>query len=72
MNTLHEVVYQIVSNRALLAEIAQDAQVLFEKFNLSPLEANSLLALIQNDMALHILLSVQDPIQMLSVNVWVP
>ena len=72
MDALHEVVYQIVSNSALLAEITQNTHVLFEKFNLSPLEANSLLTLIQDGNTLHMLLSVQDSTPMLPANVWVP
>lgn len=72
MDTLHEVVYQIVSNPTLLTEITQNAHVLLDKFNLSPLEANSLLALVQDGNTIHTLLSVENLTQASTANVWVP
>ncbi len=48
MNTLHEVVYQIVSNPVLLAEIVQNGQVIIDRFNIAPAEVQAILALIQD------------------------
>jgi hypothetical protein len=48
MNTLHEVVYQIVSNPVILAEIAQNGQALIDRFNIAPTEVQAILALFQD------------------------
>ena len=48
MNTLHEVVYQIVSNPVLLAEIAQNGQAVIGRFNITPAEVQAISAIIQD------------------------
>jgi hypothetical protein len=72
MNTLHEVVYQIVSSPTLLAEIAQNGQVLFERFNLATAEAQALLNIIQDSETLANLLATDYIPDSLSSMQWDP
>jgi hypothetical protein len=57
MSALHQVVYQIVSNPTLLAEIVQNTSVIFERFNLAATEAQTLLVVLQDSETLSSLLS---------------
>ncbi len=72
MNTLHEVVYQIVSNSTLLAEIMQQGPALLEQFNLASAEKQALSSMIQNSDSLRQLLAADYVPSPAPEQAWIP
>jgi hypothetical protein len=72
---LHEVIYQVVNSPSLANHVLQNSQILLQKFNLAPAEAQAIVNLLHNSKAMELLLSAQAlPGATLSgiENAWVP
>jgi hypothetical protein len=57
MSSLHEVIYQIVLNPQILANLAQNSQAFMEQFNLYPSEVAALKSIPADQAALQLFLS---------------